>query len=442
MPRELHFEGLRNGAPQRVFIAVPMTDKPEPETVMSLIASAEALRHADIEFEIFLLIGHCHVDDARNYLARNFLESQCTDLMFVDSDVGFDSVDLVRLLRYEADVVGGAYPKKTDDDQGYPVRFLPGPRITDKQGLLKVEGIATGFLRIKRWVIDQLWEDEPRKYRDTNEGSDRKEIAIIFERLFLRGKDVSMRLSGDYGFCKKCRDVSIDVYVDPAMTFAHVGTKMWSGNVGQYLCEKEGLLTPRFQATFRRIQAGQGTADDFKFLYIEWGNNFALPPDFAEALLSAACEVSGPILEIGSGLTTLLLAVSGNPVHSIEQDLAWLLRVKAAAKQLRLSNIELTYSPLMPEENDEAWYSEVPKIVPSLVFCDGPQQRWRRGRIFQAMEIPASASFIADDASNPTWLADIQKWAAGQGRTVEVVGTDTRKLAIVAPRLARLEAAE
>lgn len=438
MPRTLYIEGLHTGAPQRVFIATPVMEAPVPEYVFGLLGSQVALEAAKIDYEIHMLVGDCHVDDARNYLVRNFLETDCTDLMFIDGDVGWNAVDLVRQLSFDVDIVAGIYPRKTDDsNQGYPVRPFDGPQMTRPDGLLPVQGVATGFLRIRRKVLEDMWEAEPRKHRAQSEGEDRRAIAIIFERLYRK----EARLSGDYGFCQKVTDLGGKIYIDPAMSFVHVGTKSWSGSVGEFWCAREGLLTPRFCAAFERLRAGEASPDDYLTMFAEWGNAYSVPVEFL-AMLTEAATGAGPILEIGSGLTTLVLAASGRPVHSVEHDLAWMPRVQAAISQLRLRNVTLHYSPLELKADGTAAYHSIPNVEPTLVFCDGPQQKWNRGHLFSSVSIPSNASFIADDASNETWLASIQAWAAERGQSVEVIGTEKRKFAVVAPKLEQLEAAE
>ena len=55
------------------------------------------------------------VERARNVLTKNFLESDCTHLLFVDSDIAFLPRDVQRIISHDEDVVGGIYPLKTMD---------------------------------------------------------------------------------------------------------------------------------------------------------------------------------------------------------------------------------------------------------------------------------------------------------------------------------------
>src|ERR1700728_3438508 len=55
------------------------------------------------------------VPNARNVLSHQFLESQATHLMWIDSDIGFNPTDIVSMLIADKDIVCGIYPKKEVD---------------------------------------------------------------------------------------------------------------------------------------------------------------------------------------------------------------------------------------------------------------------------------------------------------------------------------------
>ena len=55
------------------------------------------------------------VPNARNVLTHQFLESQATHLMWIDSDIGFNATDIVSMLIADRDIVCGIYPKKEVD---------------------------------------------------------------------------------------------------------------------------------------------------------------------------------------------------------------------------------------------------------------------------------------------------------------------------------------
>ena len=67
---------------------------------------------------LYYLFNESLVTRARNYCVANFLKSDCTHLMFIDSDVSWQSMDLMYMTHLMAErddirVFCGLYPKKT-----------------------------------------------------------------------------------------------------------------------------------------------------------------------------------------------------------------------------------------------------------------------------------------------------------------------------------------
>jgi hypothetical protein len=70
-----------------------------------------------VGFQLYYLYNESLIQRARNYCVDEFLRSDCTHLMFIDADIGFNAQDVVALLilqdrEEKYDVIGGAYPKK------------------------------------------------------------------------------------------------------------------------------------------------------------------------------------------------------------------------------------------------------------------------------------------------------------------------------------------
>ena len=110
------YEGaIVDGASHYVMVATPVGVAPCADFTRSIASMVETLVRTNIQFDLNLLQGHCHVDDARNALIRDFLQSKCTDLFFIDADMGFHGNNVYRLLKAPGDVVAGVYCHKSDD---------------------------------------------------------------------------------------------------------------------------------------------------------------------------------------------------------------------------------------------------------------------------------------------------------------------------------------
>src|SRR6185295_10761258 len=90
-----------------------------------------------------------------------------------------------------------------------------------------------------------------------------------------------------------------------------------------------------------------------------WDNEaFSAGPDFLGAAYRYA-RADGPILECGSGLSTILLGLAaqrrGGRVWSLEHDPVWVDRVRAVLEQLQITSVEVIPAPLR-KYDEYRWY--------------------------------------------------------------------------------------
>lgn len=405
---------------KKVFLAIPTYSGLCAGFTFALYQSAEALSKAGIASELAIYSGDCHVDDARNRLTRDFLETDCTDLVFIDSDLRWNPEDLVKLLTYDRDVVGATYPFKQDDD-GYPVRMLPGENWADIEGLIEVDGLPTGFLRIKRHVLEQL---AGRAVKFHPKSDDRSDFSLIFERQVVNG----YRRGGDYAFCKKWRDLEGKIYLSPEMEFEHYGETNWNGSYGHHI--RKELYGP-IVAGLNEIKAGMETSQTMIDMVDAWGNKWSVRADLLQASILLARQSKGDILETGCGLTTLAMAAA-NPdltVHSVEHKQEWSDLVLKAAKNAKLTNINIRVVPINPETK---WYDFKPDQDFDMVLCDGPPRgEGSRKELFKACNGSiANALVIMDDTDDIRQIDILTEWSKSNDRTVTTVGDERRQFSI------------
>lgn len=367
----------------RLFVAVPCYAKIPAQTAMSLR-----------QFEqVAVLSGNCHVDDARNILIAKFLETDSEELLFIDADMAFDNLD--SFLAKDVDVVGVGCPKKSDTPV-YNVNLLLGP-IYSEEGLIEVDGVGTGVLKIKRHVLETL-TDESEKFQA--EGLD---CALIFERGIVDGK----RQSGDLHFCKKWRDLGGKIFVDPEVRMSHVGEKVWSGTFGSHLRRVNGLSLVR---GVEKIRSDYERTDVISLIE-EWGNeDFSAGHEFLASCIEVA-QQSEKVVEFGSGLTSICMAAFCE-VHCYEHDPVWCQHLLTHKERLGLDSLHVHFSPLV-----NGWYFDVTEQA-DVVVCDGPPRYLgNRDHFWDVVD----AKLILQD--------DVEEITERNGYTGEIMG-QIRKFAL------------
>lgn len=355
-----------------VFLAVPAYRGVTAGLAHSLAETARALTERGITFEIAILEGECHVDDARNKLVHDFLKSDAAVLVFLDADIRFEPSEFMKLLDAPAAVVGATYPFREGLDEDYPVRLI-SERLCP---LMPAEGVPTGFLKIRRDVLERL-AAQSEWFIDTRRGP----IAVIFERQIHDG----IRWGGDYVFCRKVREMGTGVFVMPDIWLEH-GDR--GGSLGAFLRAKAGEGVRHCLA---QIEAREESPATFAEIFRAWENPFAATPALLRALTAIAREAGGPILEFGAGLSSVAMAAATTqPVHALETDSTWFETIKRHAPP----NLHLHRATLV-----DGWYSTKDPLpaYPAIVFMDGPPRAIGNRSKFNHLDYPG-ATVVMDDA--------------------------------------------
>jgi hypothetical protein len=155
-----------------------------------------------------------------------------------------------------------------------------------------------------------------------------------------------------------------------------------------------------------------------------WGNSdWAADPGFLQQVYEEARNTDGPILECGSGLTTIVAAAAafdkGTPLVSLEHTDAWAERVRTELRRLRLSNATVLSTTMCSYETFD-WYGvsapiDLPRRV-SMVICDGPPGTTRGGRFglvpVLADRLGGGCVIMLDDFSRPDEQEISRAWLA------------------------------
>jgi hypothetical protein len=257
---EMPIEELRK---RKIFVATPMYGGQCSGlyTKACVDLSAMSVKYG-VDMKFFYLFNESLVTRARNYLVDEFLRSDYTHLMFIDSDIHFNPNDVFALAAIadpdsDRDIVCGPYPKKciawerivaavkagmADKDPAFLEQivgdFVFNPvgdsnQIAIGEPVEVLEG-GTGFMMIQRRVFKKWDEKYPEfQYTPDHNRSEHfdgtRKIMAYFDTLI---EPVHNRyLSEDYMFCQWSRNIGLKIFMCPWMQMGHMGSYNFSGNI-------------------------------------------------------------------------------------------------------------------------------------------------------------------------------------------------------------------
>ena len=213
-------------------VAIPCySAKVHIQTMRCLMADVIKLLSRGDQFAITEDIGNSDIAGSRGAILATFYRSEFDVLVFVDDDVFWTPGELVKLIDFPVDLVGGVYPKKFDDLQ-WPIRAVSpdGFQFDPNTGLIEVAGIPGGFMKITRNCAEKMIEAYPRQ---TKRGAvESSQFWPVFDPYELPDED---RLSEDFSFCQRWRDIGGQVWANTEIEMGHIGYKSFTGHLGNYL---------------------------------------------------------------------------------------------------------------------------------------------------------------------------------------------------------------
>jgi hypothetical protein len=182
-----------------------------------------------MNFTIDTMVNESLITRGRNSLVAKFMtfEPKSTHLMFVDADIGFEPEEIVKLALADKDVVGGLYPKKS-----LPISYVVNkvPNSIKEGNLVEVANLGTGFMLIKRGVIEEMIKQYPHLHYKDAIGLDPKydQMKYAFFDTEIDSNTLEY-LSEDYNFCKRWREMGGKIWADLSISLRHMGYYSFQG---------------------------------------------------------------------------------------------------------------------------------------------------------------------------------------------------------------------
>jgi hypothetical protein len=245
------------------------------EYVTSLMSTIQICNSIGVKIKIEFCRNDSLVTRARNNLiAKALTDKDITHVIFIDADIIWEPISIIKLLVADKQLIGGIYPLKnyfwdklstntgivknwmdaknssdfkniiSDSDLiqnkllNYNLNILPtGLSIENNIG--KVKHIATGFMMIKREVFEKMFLAFPStKYTDDVSFLKPEENQYAYA-LFDCGVEDDHYYSEDWMFCSRWSKMGGDIWVDISIRLTHIGIERYNGNyLSQLISDK------------------------------------------------------------------------------------------------------------------------------------------------------------------------------------------------------------
>jgi len=248
-----------NKSPYRIFVATPVHDQCSIHYAQGLLEFQQLCFKKNVEVT-FQIMKSSLVTQGRNLCVSGFLESNCTHMLFVDSDILFNAESIFKMIERDKDVIAIPYPlktlmwdkafrkmqdgeiKKPDDIRKwlhtYPMKIENPNDVNVERGVIEVTHSPTGCMLIKRQVFDKMIKAYPdkqivQKTVINGEYVDKPHMWNFFDTI--HDPETKTYLGEDFSFCKLWREIGGKCYAFIDDPIAHIGEHQYQGRFADEL---------------------------------------------------------------------------------------------------------------------------------------------------------------------------------------------------------------
>jgi hypothetical protein len=202
---------------------------------------------------MFQVMKSSLVTQGRQLCVSGFLASDCTHMLFIDSDITFNYKMFERMVNYDKDICLVPYPVKTIDFQKIKAKIKNGneldPMVLGNQytlsvenqknvkvenGFIEVERGPTGCMLIKKQVFDALIKEYPEftiKQHTLIDGKlvEREHMYNFFDTYW--DPKAKTYTGEDFYFCKLAKHAGIKMYALIDEYISHYGEFGYTGRL-------------------------------------------------------------------------------------------------------------------------------------------------------------------------------------------------------------------
>ena len=243
----------------KIFVATPVHSECSIHYTQALLKFQKQCMMNSIMVS-FSLLKSSLVTQGRNLCVANFLKDPInyTHLLFIDSDIDFKFDTIMKMLKFDREVIATPYPmkhihwnqiwdrvqkgkiKNIDElkraGHAFPIKLdnQKGKEIPVVDGVIEVSHAPTGCMLIKKQVFDKMIKAYPND--KIEQATIVNGIAVIDEYNYnffdtIHDPETKKYYGEDFGFCKKWTAIGGKCYCYVSDDITHVGEYAYNGKL-------------------------------------------------------------------------------------------------------------------------------------------------------------------------------------------------------------------
>ena len=188
----------------KLVIGIPTGGTVKTKTLFSIVQLVKRMPTVNILTKETSVIHQNRIN-----IAKEAIKGGCTHLLFIDSDMVFETDAIQALIKRNRDIIGARYhQRKFPLTAVLTIQDRQGNTVINEMpdGTFECASVGTGFMLIKLSIFKHI----PQPW-------------FFFEQ----DDEGNMIVGEDMWFCYKAREAGFKVYYDPTIKVGHVGDHIY-----------------------------------------------------------------------------------------------------------------------------------------------------------------------------------------------------------------------
>lgn len=208
----------------KVMVCTPCYDGQVTTQYLHSLLALQNYAQSLLEFRVKTLQGS-DLFRMRNCLAEKFYRSDCSHLLWVDADTGFDPSLIGKMLQLDKAFVGALCPRKMDNGGFVCDEFLEYEYIGEFQ---KISSLGCGLTLVHRKVFKKMRNEYPELLTGSSRYFQSKGLlGDVHQPYAPRLAHDGIILGEDLSFSRRWTDLGGEIWCCTDKSVEHVGTKIY-----------------------------------------------------------------------------------------------------------------------------------------------------------------------------------------------------------------------